>query len=151
MNAEEIIKDLTNEELSELAEKIRFKRYDFECDRIKKTIKEHQQYVGKCYKRDYMAGNFRYVKLIASASRNEYWMEVLVFENPIQYRHPHTIHKISKPGDGVFGEIEYKGIRVESVNWFTIAQPHGYEEISLEEYNEAMDKHVKMLKETKWE
>ena len=149
MDVEKVLEGLSNEELEELAEAIRFKRAEIAEREIRQTIEEHKEYIGKCYKRT-SKDNTQYIKLVCAESENEYWMEALQFESPIKKTFIPIYHKKYFPGDGNFGKIEYKGINIDSIAWFTLLNKSDYKEITLEEFNSALDQHVEQLKDINW-
>lgn len=155
MNKRDFLLGMSNKELDELADEIRnIKREKEEAD-IVFTVESHKNCIGKCYKTiHYDTLNditiTKYIKLIRAESENEYWMEALMFENPLSYKFNKQTHLMHHRGDYFFGHINYEGIRVDSIGWFTTAGQNGYEEISLEEFNKALDEHVETLKTIDW-
>ena len=159
-----LMKDLSQEELSELSTSINTLTRNNCHKNIMDTVESHKKYVGKCYilkgyssHNDMLTGKKpnanKYFKIISERATNEYHMTALTFpENPEYTFNPH-LHKMYFPGDGFCGKITLSGIDVEDVGFFCNDLQHGgqkidqFEEISLEEYNEAFDKFYKQLKE----
>lgn len=155
MDIDKILANLSEEELEKFSQGIQNKKEYLVESRIKETIEQHKAYIGKCYKKRISFGlnqidGFRYIKLIRAESENEFWMEALIFENPVYYNFRKKSHMMYHPGDYVFGSIEYDGIRVEEIGWFTLGGKNGYQEITQKEFNEAMDQHIAELKAIDW-
>ena len=152
MDYKKIINNLDEYELGELQSIIRRIYKNKREKRISEIIEEHKEYIGKCYKCliNRSPDRYRYIKIVKAESENEFWVCCLVFENPIQYSFNPYYFRSEEPGDRFFGYIEYDGIRIENISFFTDNGRNGYREISLEEFNKALDDHVKDLKTLDW-
>lgn len=154
-NKRDFLLHLSSKELDELASEIREIKQEKDEKELKLNVNSHKQCIGKCYKAyHYDTLNnikiIKYIKLVRAESKNEYWMEALMFENPLNYTFDKQAHLMHHRGDYLFGRIAYEGIKVKSVGWFTTSGQNGYEEISLEEFNKALDEHVEALKTMDW-
>ena len=99
---------------------------------------------------------YKYYKVISERSSNEFRMEALTFtEHPtywFNYQHLHNYNY--SLGDYYNGKFGFTSIEVEDYPFFCYSASGGginfLTEISLEEYNQALDSYIQELKEIKW-
>lgn len=166
MNVEEImdeIRSLPMSDTEQIFDKLKTEIDEKRKFEVRSIIESHKPYVGKCYKKrvkpysSMFPEMWRYIKVISERGSNEYRMSALVFdEHPtywFAYKHMRNV------GHYYVGEFEFDGICVENYPFFCVDYwDHGADknvidyltEISLEEYNAAMDNYIKELQELPW-
>lgn len=98
---------------------------------------------------------YRYIKIVSPRGNNGYHMTVLCFDEHPHYWFDYQAHRAHFPGDYFYGDFDCTPIWTESIGFFchnilnkSAAAPtifDEYEEISIEEYDEAMDAMIKEL------
>lgn len=171
MNIDELIKEiksLTKDEIYEIRDALDKAENGKKEEKLRAAVKEHRRYVGKCYKKRVKPCSkmfpemWRYYKVISERSENEYHMEVLTFdERPtywFEYQSHYQSHKGYLAGD-FLGGFDFSGIHVTNYPLFCFNHdrdvPGTYiidtlTEISIDEYNRAMDNYVKELQGLTW-
>lgn len=107
-------------------------------------IREHNSYVGKCYKR---IENDKYVMVLSSRSINEYHVTCLCFEFPVEIKEDRKLYREFTP-DSAFSNVKFKGIHIENILMFTdslFRWEREYVEISKEEYFKKMREYIDEL------
>ncbi len=122
-------------------------------DQIKEIVDSHKSYVQKCYYKE-VKPHFGlifpvklYIKVVSERSFLSNEITVLSFHEHPWYWFSYNAHKDVQPGDYYLGRFDFSGIKAYSIDVSELEQLH---EISLDEYNEAMDKYVKELQNMEW-
>lgn len=117
----------------------------------KEEVESHSDLMGKCFKN--AAVPCKYYKVISIKGSNRYHVSMLAFDEFPKF---FTSFHAGSP----MGEIMFKGIHVESFPFYvydTMGRHPGHTygsqliEISLNEYNQAMDKYYYKMQQMNWE
>ncbi len=159
----ERIDNLSQDEVLDILSALRKKEYDNSDRKVRNSVNSHKEYVGKCYYKEVQPKNGmfpsmkKYYKIISERGSNEYRISALTFYEHPFYWFEYNSHKIAYPGDYFLGEYDFNGIDVEDFGAFCYTGNGGSSieineltEISLEEYNLAMNKYIKELQEMEW-
>lgn len=153
-------KALSNKERNELISTFAQEEQEAREQQLRDAIEAHQEYVGKCYRRTVRPRSgmfpsiYKYAKIVSSRAENQYHMTALTFvEHPL-YWFEYQSHKMHFEGDYYLGNFDMVGgIQLESIGFFCNDLSHRgfrqqierWEEISIEDYNAAMDTYVREL------
>lgn len=164
MDKIEIEKNLEND-LKEILNKYEFKDYEslktyinsfsFEEKRNKliKDVEKNKYLVGKCFihKVDNPLSRemYRYTKVISNRSKNRYTVECLEFDEHPLYWYEYNSSVVQHPENYYLGHFDLDTIKTNSV-FIKDFEKYDYIEITLEEYNTAMRKHIEELINLKW-
>ena len=168
MDVKEILKEIENlskEDLDELKLKLDKSDLETKTEDLKERIESNKDYVGRCYKILVKPHNgmfpemYKYIKVISERSSNEYRLSSLVFlEHPI-YWFDFQRSKVPRAGNNYLGDFRFLGIHLEDYPFFCYdllrkdKVGKGIDfltEISLEEYNNALDNYIEELKNLTW-
>lgn len=146
------IDNLSIKELEELETKIKTKLQKNQMVNAKVAIDRNQMYVGKCYKKEINNG-IQYIMVVSALSSNEYHLDCMIFESDITFerRLNNSMHSSYRDA---FQPLEYDGIRIEdlpllcSSNLSLNKVIDEYVPITKQEYYEAMDKYILLLKKS---
>ena len=120
-------------------------------NRIIKESEKNLNLLGKCFKRKTKPEIFpevtRYYKVISIQSKNEVRVECLVFDNEPKYYFDYQSSMVGNPGDYYLGSFYFDSIWTEDEMASSIRH---MEEISLEEYNQAMRDYIDKLIALPW-
>ena len=160
------IENLDENELKALRSMIDNNVIDKKDEELKEKIKSNSIYVGKCYKVKVKPNSglfpemYKYLKVISERSTNDCRMEVLTFEEHPVYWFEYQDNKGYSVGNYFCGSFDYVGIHTEDYPFFCYKLGKNLErqkkeidyleEISLEEYNTAMNQYIKELQELTW-
>ena len=142
--------NLSEEELDSLRDQLNNRKKYETFEEYKKTIKEHQKYIGKCFKEK---DKNKYIRVLSSKSSNQFRFECMCFEFPVNFIEHHNYSMVFSSEDA-FSQIDFEGIYVEDypllcVDWKNkkgnILQ--NLIEISEDEYFSKMDEYIKELQE----
>lgn len=168
------ISSLSSKEIDEIQWELRKQETFKKNEEIKAQAQKFEsEYVGRCYKtqvcprsgvfpsmwRYYKILNFRY-------QGNPYYAECLMFDEYPLYWFNYQAHKYSYAGDYFLGTTDFEGIHVDAIPFLCNNVSHInmhehiehfgdisvgkykelFTEISLDEYNQAMDTYVNRLK-----
>lgn len=162
--------ELPSDQLNDIIDQVRKQTRVKEEERMREAVASHVELVGKCFKRRVKprSGMFppmtRYYKIISARADNEYRVSALVFDEYPTYWFDYHSSKIGRPGDYYFGHYDFDGIHVVDFPFYcnnllgeeddegiirgTVGDT--LTEITLEEYNAAMDLYIDRLQEMDW-
>lgn len=158
---DELLMSLDSNTLYDLQKKIREQTREREEEKVRAVVADHAELVGKCFKTRIKphSGMFpemwRYYKIISARADNEYFVSVLRFDEYPTYWFDYRNSKVGNVGDYYFGQYDFSGITVDvfSYSYYTFKNNCLGEdliEITLEEYNAAMNWYIKRLQVMKW-
>lgn len=161
----ELLMTLDSEALYDIQRKIKEQTREKEEERMQAVVAEHTVLVGKCFKTRVKphSGMFpemwRYYKIISARADNEYRIFALKFDEYPTYWFNYHSSKVGRAGDFYFGNYDFDGITVDDFPYYchdlksdTPEAIYGDRliEISLEEYNTAMNWYIKRLQVMEW-
>lgn len=122
-------------------------------ENIIKKSEENIDLVGRCFKKwskpDLFPEMYKYYKVLSHQSYDQYHVECLTF-----YEHPtYWFDYVGERGNYYSGNFELISVEAEDYNAKYIRDGYigvKFEEISLEEYNAAMRKHIEELISLEW-
>ena len=153
------IESLPEDDVLKLLTEVNNRKNKNEKERIRNVVESHKSYVGKCY---YRIGKYsemfpemkKYYKIISERGSNELHLSALTFFEHPMYWFEYQMSLQNRPGNFYFGYYDFKGIEVDDFGAFCRGNNgdviNDFVEISLERYNEAMNKYIKELQEMKW-
>lgn len=158
---DELLISLDSNALYDLQKKIREQTREREEERMRAAVADHTALVGKCFKVRVKphSGMFpemwRYYKIINARADNEYFISVLRFDEYPTYWFDYHNSKVGHAGDYYFGQYDFDGITVEDFPYYYYNSKNNFFgenliEITLEEYNAAMNWYVKRLQDLEW-
>ena len=155
---------LTEEDLEYLQNELKSISREKEEKKMRAVVDSHMSLVGKCFKTRIQPHSklfpemWRYYKIISARANNEYRVSALRFDEYPTYWFDYKMSKIGHPGDFYFGHYEFTSIVIEDFpffcdDWKTKGETKVGDkliEISLTEYNEAMNKYIERLQKLNW-
>lgn len=146
------VSDYSLKELNILFQEIQHEIETREKEERMAAAASHAELIGKCFKKK-TEKMWKYYKIISNHSSNEYWVSALTFDEYPTYRFD------CYDNYSFFGEYSFQSIEVVDLPFYcydiqstaqTAIVGDSLIEISLEEYNSAMDLYIKRLQKLKW-
>lgn len=144
---------IAENDTSDIFSYIRAKRKESEEKTLREAVEENRKYIGKCFrvKKKPIDGLFpemyTYYKVINSRAVNQHNVSCLIFEEYPLYWFEYNSSLIGFMGDYYLGEYEFESFKTDNV---LVQSLHLMEEISEDEFEQAMQTYVDRLKEMKW-
>jgi len=135
----------TYEELMVAKGRIDYKLNKIAEERKLKYMEAHNSYIGKCYI-NHIAGKQTYIKIMGNCKDNQYRMKTLEFDYPIVKDCTDSESKMF--GHSIF-TFDDRGLFCNSYSEKGKLEIETYVEITLEQYNEQMDKVYQQIKGVK--
>lgn len=157
--------ELTEEDLKYLQNELKSISREKEEEKMRAAVDSHMSLVGKCFKTHVQPYSklfpemWRYYKIINARASNQYRVSALRFDEYPTYWFKYQASKIGHAGDYYFGDYEFTSIIVEDFPFFcydlktknsSVIIGDKLTEISLTEYNEAMNKYIERLQKLNW-
>ena len=152
---EEIIK-LPHHDFEKLIKKIKDQRHTEEKKELRKKMENYSDLIGKCFKiKKQLDTSFpemwRYYKIISPRAKDSQCVSVLCFDEHPTYWFSYYTSKTGRPEDYYLGNYIFSGIEVENFPFFyPYFEKTALTEITLEEYNKAMNSYISELQKIKW-
>lgn len=119
--------------------------------KVKQLVESRRDMVGKCFKKRMKPIMFpemyKYYKIVSERGENDYRFSVLTFYEHPYYWFDYQSHMIELSGNYYFGEFDFDSFTVESMMHNSFDKT---EEISSEEFADAMRKYTEELIELPW-
>lgn len=144
---------LSKEDLIALTQAIKYQIKEQEELELRAAIRSHIKLVGKCYKTRVKPKDglfpemWKYYKIISERASSEYCVSALTFNEFPVYWFNYQMSKTFRVGDYYCGEYDFESIIIENLNLYN---DNDFIEISLKEYNEAMNLYIKRLQMLNW-
>lgn len=117
--------------------------------KIKESIKENEKYLGKYFKipTHIHCSDNKYLKVISATSVNVYNVECLFFDEHPTYWFDYQNSKSGTTGDYCLGAFDFDSVTVKS---FHIKDLEQFQEITKEEFDNALRNYIEELIELEW-